>query len=174
MPQLCLQFSRRATAFGLAFTALLPVVSAQAQESETLAKIKSTGAITFGYRESSFGFSYLDGNLKPVGYSIDICKRIVDAVKTELKMPTVEIKYQAVTSATRIPLVQNGTVDLECGSTTNLVERQKASGVFAGHLPLQRAHAGEGRFGHQEHCGPAGQDGGHHGRDDVVPSAARG
>lgn len=125
MPQLCLQFSRRATAFGLAFTALLPVVSAQAQESETLAKIKSTGAITFGYRESSFGFSYLDGNLKPVGYSIDICKRIVDAVKTELKMPTIEIKYQAVTSANRIPLVQNGTVDLECGSTTNLVERQK-------------------------------------------------
>ena len=98
---------------------------AQAQEGGTLAKIKTSGAITFGYRESSFGFSYLDGNLKPIGYSIDICNRIVDAVKTELKMPSLEIRYQAVTSANRIPLVANGTVDIECGSTTNLVERQK-------------------------------------------------
>lgn len=98
---------------------------AQAQDGGTLAKIKSSGAITFGYREASFGFSYLDGTGKPVGYSIDICNRIVDAIKTELKLPAVEIKYQAVTSANRIPLVQNGTVDIECGSTTNLVERQK-------------------------------------------------
>ncbi|REN05609.1 amino acid ABC transporter substrate-binding protein, partial [Mycobacterium tuberculosis] len=65
------------------------------------------------------------GNLKPVGYSIEICNRIVEAAKAELKMPAIEIKYQAVTSANRIPLVQNGTVDIECGSTTNLVERQK-------------------------------------------------
>jgi len=103
--------------------ALLPS-AASAQES-TLARIKSSGAITFGYREASFGFSYLDGGGKPVGYSIDICNRIVEAIKTELKMPAIEIKYQAVTSANRIPLVQNGTVDIECGSTTNLVERQK-------------------------------------------------
>ena len=103
--------------------ALLPS-AASAQES-TLAKVKSSGVITFGYRETSFGFSYLDGGGKPVGYSIDICNRIVEAVKTELKMPAVEIKYQAVTSANRIPLVQNGTVDIECGSTTNLIERQK-------------------------------------------------
>jgi len=60
-----------------------------------------------------------------VGYSIEICNRIVEAVKSELKMPAIEIKYQAVTSANRIPLVQNGTVDIECGSTTNLVDRQK-------------------------------------------------
>ena len=115
-------------AFSLAFIvtaafALLPS-AASAQES-TLAKIKSSGAITFGYRETSFGFSYLDGGGKPVGYSIDICNRIVEALKTELKLPAVEIKYQAVTSANRIPLVQNGTVDIECGSTTNLIERQK-------------------------------------------------
>lgn len=105
------------------------VLPAQAQDNsgsnDTLAKIKASGAITFGYRESSFGFSYLDANLKPVGYSIEICKRIVDAVKTELKLPAIEIRYQAVTSANRMPLVQNGTVDIECGSTTNLVERQK-------------------------------------------------
>ncbi|MGH8833358.1 MAG: transporter substrate-binding domain-containing protein [Polaromonas sp.] len=98
---------------------------AHAQEGGTLAKIKASGAITYGYRESSFGFSYLDANLKPIGYSIDICNRILEAIKTELKMPNVEVKYQNVTSANRIPLVQNGTVDIECGSTTNLVERQK-------------------------------------------------
>ena len=105
---------------------LLPVGTATAQDAAgTLAKVKASGAITFGYREASFGFSYLDGGAKPVGYSIDICNRIVEAIKTELKLPAVEIKYQAVTSANRIPLVQNGTVDIECGSTTNLVERQK-------------------------------------------------
>lgn len=100
-------------------------MNAQAQEGGTLEKIKSTGVITLGYRESSFGFSYLNANLNPIGYSLDICSRILDAVKADLKMSKIEIKYQPVTSGNRIPLVQNGTVDLECGSTTNLVERQK-------------------------------------------------
>jgi glutamate/aspartate transport system substrate-binding protein len=109
----------------VATLALLSIGAPSAQEASTLAKIKASGAITFGYREASFGFSYLDGGAKPVGYSIDICNRIVEAIKAELKLPAVEIKYQAVTSANRIPLVQNGTVDIECGSTTNLVERQK-------------------------------------------------
>ena len=104
---------------------LFCAATANAQDTSTLAKVKASGAITFGYREASFGFSYLDGGAKPVGYSIDICNRIVEAIKTELKLPAIEIKYQAVTSANRIPLVQNGTVDIECGSTTNLVERQK-------------------------------------------------
>ena len=106
-------------------TALLAAGFVSAQETSTLAKIKSSGAITFGYRDASFGFSYLDGSQKPVGYSIEICNRIVEAIKTELKLPAIEIKYQGVTSANRIPLVQNGTVDIECGSTTNLIERQK-------------------------------------------------
>lgn len=104
---------------------LMPLAAVHAQEGGTLAKVKSSGAITIGHREASFGFSYLDSDLKPVGYSIDICKRIVEAMKTELKMPAIEIRWQAVTSANRIPLVTNGTVDIECGSTTNLVERQK-------------------------------------------------
>ncbi len=99
--------------------------ASHAQDGGTLAKIKSTGTITLGHRESSFGFSYLDANLKPIGYSMDICQRIVEAAKAELKMPAIEVKYQAVTSGNRIPLVANGTVDIECGSTTNLVERQK-------------------------------------------------
>ncbi|WPG35990.1 amino acid ABC transporter substrate-binding protein [Variovorax sp. EBFNA2] len=125
MPQLRPSLSIAAAAFALACAALLPTTAAQAQAaSDTLAKIKASGAITFGYREASFGFSYLDGNLKPVGYSIEICNRIVEAVKSELKLPALDIKYQAVTSANRIALVQNGTVDIECGSTTNLVERQ--------------------------------------------------
>lgn len=98
---------------------------AVAEDAPTLAKIKSSGSITYGYRESSFGFSYLDASAKPVGYSIDICNHIVDAIKAELKMPAIEIKYQAVTSANRVPLVANGTVDIECGSTTNTIERQK-------------------------------------------------
>lgn len=98
---------------------------AMAQSASTLDKIKSSGAVTLGYRESSFGFSYLDSTLKPVGYSMDICYKILDAVKAKLNLTDLKVNYQAVTSANRIPLVQNGTVDLECGSTTNLVERQK-------------------------------------------------
>ncbi|PZP97131.1 MAG: amino acid ABC transporter substrate-binding protein [Variovorax paradoxus] len=110
----------RIAAAALAFLAL----AAQAQEA-TLKKIKDSASITLGHRESSFGFSYNDGSSKPVGYSIDICLRIVDAIKAELGLPKVEVKYQMVTSQNRIPLVVNGTVDIECGSTTNLVERQK-------------------------------------------------
>jgi len=104
---------------------VLASMGTMAQSSSTLDKIKSSGAITLGYREASFGFSYLDANLKPIGYSMDICAHILEAVKTKLQLPALKVNYQAVTSANRIPLVQNGTVDLECGSTTNLVERQK-------------------------------------------------
>ncbi len=93
--------------------------------SGTLQKIKDSGAVTIGHRESSIPFSYLDANQKPVGYMMDLCHKIADAIKTELKMPSLEIKYQAVTSQNRIPLMQNNTIDLECGSTTNSVKRQE-------------------------------------------------
>lgn len=109
----------------LAVSAACAAPMAQAQTGGTLQKIKDSGAITLGHRESSFGFSYNDGSAKPVGYSLDICMKIVEAIKAELKLPQIAIKYQLVTSQNRIPLVQNGTVDLECGSTTNLVERQQ-------------------------------------------------
>ena len=100
--------------------------SANAQElTGTLKKIKDTGSITIGHRESSIPFSYLDDKQQPVGYSMDLCAKVVDAVKSELKMPNLKVAYQPVTSANRIPLLQNGTIDLECGSTTNSVERQK-------------------------------------------------
>jgi glutamate/aspartate transport system substrate-binding protein len=91
----------------------------------TLKKIKDTGTITIGHRESSIPFSYLDDKQQPVGYAMDLCMKIVDAVKAELKMPNLKVALQPVTSANRIPLMQNGTIDLECGSTTNSVERQK-------------------------------------------------
>ncbi|MDP9130348.1 MAG: transporter substrate-binding domain-containing protein [Candidatus Binatota bacterium] len=104
----------------------LVATGANAQElTGTLKKIKDTGSITIGHRESSIPFSFLDDKQQPVGYSMDLCSKVVDAVKTELKMPNLKVAYQPVTSANRIPLLQNGTIDLECGSTTNSVERQK-------------------------------------------------
>ena len=96
-----------------------------AQESPTLKKIKDTGTITIGHRDSSIPFSYYDDKQNVVGYALDICLKVVDAVKAELKMPNLQVKLNPVTSATRIPLIANGTVDLECGSTTNNLARQK-------------------------------------------------
>ena len=100
--------------------------TAAAQElTGTLKKIKDSGTITLGHRDSSIPFSYYDDKQQVVGYAMDICMKIVDAVKAELKMPNLQVKLNPVTSATRIPLMANGTVDLECGSTTNNLERQK-------------------------------------------------
>ena len=98
---------------------------ALAQESGTLKKIRDSGSITLGIRESSYPLSYLDANQQPIGYHVDVCNRIVDAIKARLKLPALKIQHQAVTSQNRIPLVSNGTVDLECGSTTNNEARQK-------------------------------------------------
>lgn len=91
----------------------------------TLKKIKDTGSITIGHRESSIPFSYLDDKQRPIGYAMDLCMKVVDAVKQELKMPNLKINLQPVTSSNRIPLLQNGTIDLECGSTTNSQVRQQ-------------------------------------------------
>jgi glutamate/aspartate transport system substrate-binding protein len=109
---------------GLALIVLPSTLQAQ-ELTGTLKKIKDTGTITIGYRESSVPFSYLDDKQKPVGFAMDICYKIVDAVKKELKTDKIEVKLVPVTSATRIPLIANGTVDLECGSTTNNAERAK-------------------------------------------------
>jgi glutamate/aspartate transport system substrate-binding protein len=110
------------------FLALLavPAFAQPATELQgTLKKIKDNGSITLGIRESSYPLSYLDEKQQPIGYHIDICNRIVDAVKARLKLPALKVQHQAVTSQNRIPLVANGTVDLECGSTTNNEARQK-------------------------------------------------
>lgn len=99
--------------------------AAQAQETGTLKKIKDTGTITLGVRDSSIPFSYLDDKQSYQGYSIDLCMKIVSAVQKQLGLSSLNVKLNPVTSATRIPLMANGTIDLECGSTTNNVERQK-------------------------------------------------
>lgn len=103
---------------------LQSIVTANAA-SPTLEKIRSSGKITFGYREASIPFSYLGADQKPVGLSIDLCSAIADRVKAELKADKLEASYVAVNASNRIPLLQNGTIDVECGSTTNTAERQK-------------------------------------------------
>ena len=108
-----------------ALLAALAVALPVAAQEGTLKKIKDSGAITIGHRDASVPFSYYDDKQRPVGYSMDLCMKVVDAVKQELKLPNLKVNYQLVTSANRIPLMANGTIDLECGSTTNNLERQK-------------------------------------------------
>ncbi|MBI5923449.1 MAG: glutamate/aspartate ABC transporter substrate-binding protein [Betaproteobacteria bacterium] len=102
--------------------AMTPV---SAQESATLKKIKDSGTISLGHRESSIPFSYYDDKQQVIGYSHELMLKVVDAVKAELKLAKLDTRLMPVTSQNRIPLVQNGTVDIECGSTTNNTERQK-------------------------------------------------
>ncbi|KGT80390.1 ABC transporter [Bradyrhizobium japonicum] len=91
----------------------------------TLAKIKAVGEIRLGHRDVSVPFSYLDDNQKPVGFAMDLCARIVDAVKDELKLPTLQTRLQPIQLSTQIPLIENGTIDIVCGPATNTLERQK-------------------------------------------------
>jgi glutamate/aspartate transport system substrate-binding protein len=91
----------------------------------TLQKIKESGTITIGNRDSSVPFSYLDGSQKPIGFSVELCNLVVARIKTRLALPDLKVAYQAVNSSNRIPLVKNGTVDIECGSTANTIARQQ-------------------------------------------------
>jgi glutamate/aspartate transport system substrate-binding protein len=117
---------KRLRVIGLALAASFCAGQANAEElTGTLRKIRETGAISIGYRDSSMPFSYLDDQQKPIGYAMDICYRIVDAVKTELKLDKLQVELNSVTSSTRIPLLANSTIDLECGCTTNNADRQK-------------------------------------------------
>ena len=108
----------------LALVAAMFAFSAAAQEG-TLKKIKDSATITVGHRDASVPFSYYDDKQQPIGYAMDLCMKIVDAVKADLKLAKLDVKYQLVTSANRIPLMANGTIDLECGSTTNNIPRQE-------------------------------------------------
>jgi glutamate/aspartate transport system substrate-binding protein len=118
-------FRTSRTAFAaLALCVLAAPVAAQ-DLTGTLKKIKDTGTITIGHRETSIPFSYLDDKQQPIGYSMDICAAVVEEVKKELGLTTLTVKYNPVTSQTRIPLMANGTIDIECGSTTNNLTRQK-------------------------------------------------
>ena len=113
----------------IALTAcMLGIVSttAAAQDLEgTLKKVKDIATFTVGYRESSLPLSYLDDKQQPVGFSIELCRHVIEKVKSKLGMPNLKVEYNPVTSATRMPLVANGTVDIECGSTANQLARQK-------------------------------------------------
>jgi glutamate/aspartate transport system substrate-binding protein len=121
---------RRSIVFALAAGVSIGLAArAESQDLEgTLKKVRENGAITIGHRDSSIPLSYLDDKLQPVGFSIELCKHVVEAVKAKLGLASLNVKYNPVTSATRIPLVANGTVDVECGSTANMSSRQKQVG----------------------------------------------
>jgi len=108
------------------WVALLAIsIPAAAQETGTLKKLRDTGEIVLGVRDASIPFSYADNTGQSIGYSVDLCMRVVAQLRQALKMPGLKVRQQLVTSANRVPLVVNGTVDLECGSTVNNLERQK-------------------------------------------------
>ena len=95
------------------------------EHSATLKRVRDTATITIGVRESSVPFSFIDSQKQPQGYSVDLCLKVADAVKSELKLPRLDVRFVAVTSSNRIAMIKDGKVDLECGSTTNTRERQK-------------------------------------------------
>src|SRR5215468_8241289 len=116
---------------GLSIAAVAAISQAWAQDSSvaalsgTLKKIKDTGTITLGYRESSLPFSYLNKRAQPIGYSLDLCREIVEEASTELDGMDVKVALRPVTSADRLVRVRTGEIDLECGSTTSNLQRQK-------------------------------------------------
>ncbi|GAB2869883.1 transporter substrate-binding domain-containing protein [Pseudoduganella ginsengisoli] len=113
-----------AALFSLCMLSAATLVHAQ-DDGGTLAKIKKSGAITLGVRDGSVPFSYLDDKQQYQGYSIDLCMKVVTALQKQLGMTELKVTMNPVTSANRIPLMANGTIDLECGSTTNNLERQQ-------------------------------------------------
>lgn len=117
--------------------ALAPPARAQPLEG-TLKQAKERGVFVIGNRESSLPLSYLDNEGKPVGFSIELCRNVADAVRARLGMPGLRTEFVTVTSATRIPLVQNGTVDIECGSTVNYRARQKQVAFSVTTFPVQK------------------------------------
>lgn len=100
-------------------------VGAHAQDDGTLAKIAELGEITVGHRDGAVPFSYYDDKQQPIGYAMDLCAKVVDGVKAKLNKPDLKVTYMPVTGTTRMPLLANGTIDMECGTTTNNAERQK-------------------------------------------------
>src|ERR1700746_4001350 len=120
---------------GLAVVAAFCAGTAHAEDlTGTLKSVKKPGSFTIGYRETSMPFSYLDDNQKPVGFAMDICYKVVEAVKKELELDKLEVKLEPGTSSNRIPLLANGTIDIECGSTTNNAERQKQAAFTNTHF----------------------------------------
>ena len=114
-------------------------VPAHAEPVEgTLKQVKERGVFAIGNRESSLPLSYLDNGGQPIGFSVELCRNVADAVRAKLGMPDIKTTFVTVTSATRIPLVQNGTVDIECGSTVNYLSRQKQVAFSVTTFPVQK------------------------------------
>lgn len=137
-----------ALALGMSPTARAQAAGAlPAPASSTLQKIRQTGVITLAHRESSIPFSYLDAERRPVGYSIDLCLRVVDALRRELRQPGLRVAWLPVDSAARIPALLGGRADIECGGTTNTAARRQqvafsVTHFFAGGRLLVRSDAG--------------------------------
>lgn len=104
---------------------LMSFAASSAYAEDTLAKIRENHTIVIANRDASVPFSYLDENKKPIGYSIDLCNRIADGIRRELKLTQLNVVYLSVTPSSRIPAIMDGKADLECGSTTNNAERRK-------------------------------------------------
>ena len=117
--------TRPALLFPALVASLAALSAGSAAAQSTLERIKERGSISVAYRESSIPFSYLGGDGQPVGFGWEICGKVVEQVKKTLGRADLKISTQAVTSQNRIPLLQNGTIDIECGSTTNNSERAK-------------------------------------------------
>ena len=120
----------------LVLTALVAISGLASAASPTMDKIKSSGAVTMGVRESSIPMSYTTGDSRFDGYHVEVCRMILNDIKNSLGLSTLRINYQPVTSQNRVPLIQNGTVDIECGSTTNNANRAKDVG-FANTLYVE-------------------------------------
>ena len=116
---------KKSLVLAIAGTMLCAFSASAADFYGSLAKIKESGTIIIGHRESSVPFAYIGPDQKPIGYSMDLCAKVVEAVKTELGLEKLEVKYVPVTPQTRIPLIANGNINMECGSTTNNLTRQQ-------------------------------------------------
>nr|WP_329956025.1 amino acid ABC transporter substrate-binding protein [Collimonas silvisoli] len=126
--------ARRNSGLAVALALMLSAAAATAHAEDALAKIRNSKTITIGYREASFPFSFLDQDKKPVGYAVDLCLKIADAVKQQLKLQQLNIAYVPVSSSNRIDMIASGKVDLECGSTTNNAERRKKVSFTIAHF----------------------------------------
>lgn len=118
----------------LAAALFAPLPAGAEELTGTLGKIKETGVVVMGFRESSLPFSYLDDQQRPIGFAIDICGKVVDAIRAELKMPGIKLEPMPVTSSNRIPLMASGAIDIECASTTNNADRQKQVSFAPSHF----------------------------------------
>lgn len=167
-PRSVLRCAGKRLSLGLCLLGLaaLPGGGASAASSTTLEKIRATGVISVGYREGSVPFSYLDRQLQPVGFSIDICRKVVTAIRDRLGLKSLAVRLVPMTPATRIPLVANGSIDLECGVTTHTLERQKSVAFSVTTFVTESRLVSRRAFANRQYRGYAGESRGDDDRHD--------